>query len=227
MAVGIWDISNWDQSEWGGDPAAPVPPFGNYTELIQGVIDQLKDSQVDFAQARSFIVQGRSKIEQDLLKRGEIPRPMVARGTSTTNDQGGVTVPPDFIRPRSMRIGNRVARYVAPEKIPNSTEGYGDQAVEMDYIQRIPELSDANPINWVLALSPNLYLYAACLFYVPWSHEPEVFGLWNSFYQDALDGCRKAFGSRPRGNINTFKGRPFNAVYTITGDQIRFGGLRV
>jgi len=58
---------------------------------------------------------------------------------------------------------------------------------ELLYYQQIPSLSDSNATNWLLAMSPDLYLYGALLQASPYLQNDERMAVWGSAYQGAIN----------------------------------------
>ncbi len=58
---------------------------------------------------------------------------------------------------------------------------------ELLYYQSIPALSDANPSNWLLVMSPDLYLYGALLQASPYLQNDERMAVWGTSYQGAIN----------------------------------------
>ena len=228
--TGVWDITAWDESVW-ADASVPFNPLlASYTELIAALIGQsgfLKDSGVSADQAKIFIRQAESKIQRDLLDKRfgpGVPAFMIARGTSSTDAQSGVTVPADHLKTRAIRVNGEPARYVSQEKILTNMPGYSDAPVSLDYYQRLPQLSDANPTNWLLTIAPDVYIWASCLQFVPWGKEEAVLRLWQTFYEDAMHGVKTAYAAQPRGSLQRTKGLVYRNFYTVIGSTLIFGG---
>ncbi len=58
---------------------------------------------------------------------------------------------------------------------------------ELLYYQQIPSLSDSNTTNWLLTMSPDLYLYGALLQASPYLQNDERMAVWGSAYQGAIN----------------------------------------
>ncbi|PGH59457.1 hypothetical protein CRT60_00295 [Azospirillum palustre] len=59
-------------------------------------------------------------------------------------------------------------------------------SVELTYLAKVPPLSDANPTNWVLTNSPDLYIYATLLESAPYLKEDARLTVWGQLYDAAL-----------------------------------------
>ena len=223
---GVWNITTWDASLWTSETTPNIPPVSNYTDLQSEVADIIKSTAVKATDIQNFINRAHDKIIRDLLSdkygRG-VPAPMMARGESVTDAQSGVTVPDNFIKARDVRVGGLPSRYVSPEQVETGSPGLGESPVVMDYYYRPPQLSEANPTNWLLEIAGDTYVYGACLQYAPWSKEFDMLPLWTPFYEDAIKGVKIAFGPQPRGNLTRRKSNHYASYYTIVGSTILFG----
>ena len=224
LPPGVWNLTRFDQSVWTATSVPYDPLLEDYTALVDAVVDLIRDKQVDAAQARLFIRQAHDEIQHELLtqKRGEPPYQMLVRATTTTTDNGTVSLPPNFIKARDVRINDVPSRYVSPESIPENSSGLGLAPVLMDYYERMPVLSEANPTNWLLAISPSTYLYRCGLVYVPWAQREEKYSLWARSYNEAITALMEANTSRPRGGFASFKARPYWTGYSIIGSALVF-----
>lgn len=63
----------------------------------------------------------------------------------------------------------------------------GSYPAELLYYAKIPSLSDAEPTNWLLIESPDIYLYGALVQSAPYLKEDERIGTWASLYQKLHD----------------------------------------
>ena len=62
----------------------------------------------------------------------------------------------------------------------------GEYSVELDYVQKIPALSDNDPTNWLLEEFPDAYLYGALIHSAPYLVEDERLATWTALYSAAL-----------------------------------------
>jgi len=75
------------------------------------------------------------------------------------------------------------------------------------YYQKIPALTQADPVNWLLTKAPNVYLFGALMQAAPYMREDERLGLFGQRFAAALNGLRSSDGmakvaravARPRG----------------------------
>lgn len=62
----------------------------------------------------------------------------------------------------------------------------GNYKIEMQYVARIPPLSDAAPGNWILDYAPDLYLYGALTHAAPYLQDDPRTQVWATLYNTAL-----------------------------------------
>lgn len=141
------------------------------TFLARGTdLDSLRDDFIDFAEA--------------YFNRNLRVAQMEEETTLTTDSSGNATLPSDFLAPRSVRRSgspnielrpismggeNRlspydtagVARYysISGTTLRVTPIEEGTDLLTLTYYEKIPALTDANTTNWLLTLSPDLYLY--------------------------------------------------------------------
>ena len=77
---------------------------------------------------------------------------------------------------------------------------------ELLYYQKIPALSDSNTSNWLLAMSPDAYLYGSLLQATPYLKDDERMGVWGATYQ---------------GIINAINGESDNTRHSASNLQLR------
>lgn len=65
---------------------------------------------------------------------------------------------------------------------PTAETGQG----ELVYFSAIPALSDAAPTNWLLTVSPDLYLYGALLHSAPYLSDDPRIAIWGGLHADIL-----------------------------------------
>lgn len=75
-------------------------------------------------------------------------------------------------------LGNRLEIY--PEA--------NDVEMDLFYYQKIPPLSDTNLSNWLLAQSPETYLYGSLLAASQFMKNDDRVPMWEKFYADAVGG---------------------------------------
>ena len=77
---------------------------------------------------------------------------------------------------------------------------------ELLYYQSIPSLSSSNSSNWLLAMSPDAYLYGSLLQASPYLKDDERMGVWGATYQ---------------GIINAINGESDNTRHSASNLQLR------
>ena len=78
-------------------------------------------------------------------------------------------------------VGTEIEVFPAPD---NTSTGY---TAELVYYAKVPVLSDSNTSNWLLSLSPDIYLYGALLQSAPYLRDDERIGVWASIYQKKVE----------------------------------------
>jgi hypothetical protein len=66
---------------------------------------------------------------------------------------------------------------------PDSTSSY---SYTIEYLERLPVLSDSNPENWLLTIAPDLYLFASLLQAEPYLHNDERLPVWQTMVNNAI-----------------------------------------
>lgn len=162
------------------------------------------------------------KLERDMLSEERPnPRQMLAQLTGTTDGNGVLALPSDFLRARSVRIDDTIYKYASSEKIeiqdsPTNTEVNGT------YYQKLEDLTDTTS-NWLLDTADDLYIWATCLQYGPWNKDNNDMSVYGSLYADALQSVCKANSLRPTGGMIQQKRVSYKSWYTVIGDSMYFG----
>lgn len=73
--------------------------------------------------------------------------------------------------------------------VPSPNTSYD---AELLYYAKIPALSDSNTSNWLLAESPDIYLYGALVQSAPYLKEDERINTWAGLYQRFVDDMMQA-----------------------------------
>tara|TARA_R100001594_G_scaffold49216_1_gene82144 strand:- start:5113 stop:5736 length:624 start_codon:yes stop_codon:yes gene_type:complete len=83
-------------------------------------------------------------------------------------------------RPRYYtHVGTEIEVY--PE--PDSSNGYTGELV---YFAKIAALSDSNTTNWLLTLSPDIYLYGSLIASAPYLRDDERLAVWGTLLTQAI-----------------------------------------
>lgn len=85
--------------------------------------------------------------------------------------------------------------------------GTQDGGYTLVYLTGIPNLSDDAPQNWLILLSPSVYLYATLLEASVYLRDDDRINLFGSGYQNALAALKKQdelqrFGPSPRPHVD-------------------------
>lgn len=78
-----------------------------------------------------------------------------------------------------------------------------DVNLKMVYYARIPDLGPSNQSNWLLARSPDLYLYSTLMQAAPYLKDDDRLGTWVQVRQAIIDGMRleSEAAMRPRSGL--------------------------
>lgn len=68
----------------------------------------------------------------------------------------------------------------------------GVRRAELLYRARVPALSDAEPVNWLLTEAPDVYLYGALLQSAPYLVDDERTQTWGALYSAAVANLNRA-----------------------------------
>jgi hypothetical protein len=179
-------------------------PLATYAELQSSIGDWLNRADL-VATIPSFI-----SIAESAHNRQIRTRQMIKRSTATVSD-AFTTLPSDMLEITNAQInGSRVTpldfvSMTEADKVrrlyPAGTSKYftivGDTLelvpnpsssveVEIVYYARIPALSASNTSNWLLLMSPDLYLYGALIASAPYLRDDERVMAWMNLYKQAL-----------------------------------------
>jgi hypothetical protein len=80
-------------------------------------------------------------------------------------------------------VGNEFQLFRVPDQAYTAT---------LIYRQRIPALSDSQPVNWLLSSHPDAYLYGALLQSAPWLRHDERVPMWSAAFEQILADIRSA-----------------------------------
>lgn len=163
----------------------------------------------------------------------EIRTPDMSKRTTASVTSGYVTLPTDWLQAITIRLpgvnGYPAMEYLSPELfydlqgqsptgptryytiignqlrlIPEPTEA---TSIEMTYYGKIPVLSDSNTSNWLLARSPDVYLYGSLVAAEAFLMNDERLGVWKGATDEIIAGIRlegeKA--ARPSGALQVRK----------------------
>lgn len=180
--------------------------FVNYTELQAGVLDWIERDDLA-AKAPQFIALAEAGFNRNLRLREQLVRVM-----TTVGDCGEAALPDDWLETKDIWLedGAKDAQLVVVpfeallriRKLegPGTPRAYaiqgrtillaplsgGSTEIKLAYFQKIPPLA-SNATNWLLALAPDLYLYAACLQAAPYLRDAEQLAVWKAGQDAVID----------------------------------------
>ena len=198
--------------------------MANRQTLRDDVRDTLSEDNANLSdsQINRMIRLATRKLERDLIdEKRPNPRQMLARLTGTTNSEGVLTLPSDYLRARSVRIDDTIYKYASSEKI-QIQDSPADTEVDGSYYQRIEDLTDTTS-NWLLDIADDLYIWATCLQYAPWNKDGEDLSVYGGLYTDALETVCKSNSLRPTGGMVQQKRVKYKSWYTVIGESMYFG----
>jgi|TARA_R110002012_G_scaffold63579_1_gene167244 hypothetical protein len=89
-------------------------------------------------------------------------------------------------------VGTEYEVYPAPD------DSY---VAEVVYYAKVTPLSDSNTSNWLLDLSPDIYLYGALIQSAPYLKDDERLAVWASIYQKLIEDMNVS-DERSRGQVS-------------------------
>jgi hypothetical protein len=183
-----------------------------YTELKTSVGDWLNRSDLTTA-IPDFISLAEAQIERTLRT-----RQMIVRANASFDAQYGA-VPSDFLETKSLKLtstnpqtpleflsidalDNKAAEYTASGKprffgvvggqfriVPTPDANY---TTELTYNAKLTKLSSSVASNWLLASSPDIYLYGSLLQAAPYLQDDARIQTWATLYERALNDLQTA-----------------------------------
>lgn len=197
----------------------------NYSELKQAVEDWLNKPEIVEA-VPTFIELAEARFNRELRLNAMMATQSLTTTTAT------VPLPADWLQHSSIVVtspANVVSSlvYVSPDEyydiLKNQMAGDpryytiinsdivlypapgGTVDMEIAYYQKIPALSSGNPSNWLIARSPDLYLYATLLAAEPYLQNDARAPMWAASVQQIMEAMRmeSVRASRPSGALST------------------------
>jgi len=183
-----------------------------YTELKTSIGDWLNRSDLTTA-IPDFISLAEAQIERTLRT-----RQMIVRANASFDAQYGA-VPSDFLEVKSLKLtstnpqtplsflsidalDNEMTKYTASGKpkffgvvggqfriVPTPDSNY---TTELTYYAKLTKLSSSVSSNWLLASSPDIYLYGALLQAAPYLQDDARIQTWATLYERALNDSQTA-----------------------------------
>ena len=131
-----------------------------------------------------------------------------------TPSSGRITLPADFLNARQVRAKTNPTVNLTPTTLDFIDTRYRDRPsgtpryyavsngtmlilptttsdIELTYYQEITKLSDANTTNWLLEMSPQMYLYGAAIHSAPLLHDDQRIQLWGQLHDIAKSSVEK------------------------------------
>jgi hypothetical protein len=186
--------------------------LSTYTELKTSIGDWLNRSDLTTA-IPDFISLAEAQIERTLRT-----RQMIVRANASFDAQYGA-VPSDFLETKSLKLtstnpqtplqflsidalDNEAANYTASGKpkffgvvggqfriVPTPDANY---TTELTYYAKLTKLSSSVASNWLLASSPDIYLYGSLLQAAPYLQDDARIQTWATLYERALNDLQTA-----------------------------------
>lgn len=186
--------------------------LSTYAELRTSIGDWLNRSDLS-ATIPDFISLAEAQIERTLRT-----RQMIVRANASFDSQYG-TLPSDFLEAKSLKLTStnpptplsfltidaldqQSSTYTASGK-PKFFGVVGNQlriqpapdgtyTTELTYFAKLTKLSNSVTSNWLLASSPDIYLYGALLQAAPYLQDDARIQTWATLYERALNDLRTA-----------------------------------
>jgi hypothetical protein len=183
-----------------------------YAELKTSIGDWLNRSDLTTA-IPDFISLAEAQIERTLRT-----RQMIVRANASFDAQYGA-VPSDFLEVKSLKLTStnpqtplsflsidaldaEMTKYTASGKpkffgvvggqfriVPTPDSNY---TTELTYYAKLTKLSSSVSSNWLLASSPDIYLYGALLQAAPYLQDDARIQTWATLYERALNDAQTA-----------------------------------
>jgi len=186
--------------------------LSTYAELKTSIGDWLNRSDLTAA-IPDFISLSEAQVERTLRT-----RQMIVRANAYFDAQYGA-VPDNFLETKSLKLtstnpqtplqflsidalDNEAANYTASAKpkffgvvggqfrlVPTPDSNY---TTELTYYAKLTKLSSTVTTNWLLASSPDIYLYGALLQAAPYLQDDARIQVWSSLYDRAMSELQTA-----------------------------------
>jgi hypothetical protein len=204
----------------------------NYTQLKSNIADFLNRSDLT-AVIPTFIELAESQMERPLRV-----RQMIARATASVDTQYSA-VPADFLEAKTFKITSsnpiQPIEFLTPEQMDDRDQLYsnapgmpkyftivgnqirvsprpdGTYTAELMYFSKLPKLSDSVTTNWLLASSPDAYLYGSLMQAAPYLKDDERVAVWGSLYNTAIESIKFADQSASASGLIRARVKPFGA----------------
>jgi len=186
--------------------------LSTYAELKTSIGDWLNRSDLS-ATIPDFISLAEAQIERTLRT-----RQMIVRANASFDSEYG-TVPADFLETKSLKLTStnpiKPLEFLTMDDMDQARSQYtasgkprfftvvGNQfriaptpdstyTAELIYFAKLTKLSNSVASNWLLASSPDIYLYGALLQAAPYLQDDARIQTWATLYERALNDLRTA-----------------------------------
>jgi len=186
--------------------------LSTYAELKASVADWLNRSDLTSA-ITDFVSLAESQMERDLRT-----RQMIVRANATISDEYSA-LPNDYLEAKSFKLTgtNPISPLVfqsinAMDDLQVSYTSSGQPKYfcviggqirvlpvpdtsyvsELIYYAKLSKLSNSNTTNWLLTLSPDVYLYGSLLQAAPYLQDDARIQVWAGLYQKGIDALNLA-----------------------------------
>ena len=182
--------------------------LNNYNNLKASISTWLARKDLD-AQIPDFITLAEARLNNNAEFR---VMPMVCKLVASVSGTE-IGLPDDYLGMRILRhTSGKELTQVSPERLGDYKQctgdlprvycnlgrrleiwpGASDTSMELFYYQKIPALSDTNLNNWLLAQSPDTYLYGSLLAATQYMKNDERVQMWGQMYADSVGGITSA-----------------------------------
>ena len=186
--------------------------LSTYAELRTSIGDWLNRSDLS-ATIPDFISLAEAQIERTLRT-----RQMIVRANASFDSQYGA-VPSDFLEVKSLKLTSTnpptPLSFLTVDLLDEQSSSYtasgkpkffgvvgnqlrvqpapdGTYTTELTYFAKLTKLSNSVTSNWLLASSPDIYLYGALLQAAPYLQDDARIQTWATLYERALNDLRTA-----------------------------------
>jgi hypothetical protein len=186
--------------------------LSTYAELRTSIGDWLNRADLA-ATIPDFISLAEAQIERTLRT-----RQMIVRANASFDQQYGA-VPADFLETKSLKLTSTnpptPLSFLTVDLLDEQSSGYtasgkpkffgvvgnqfrilptpdGTYTTELTYYAKLTKLSNSVTSNWLLASSPDVYLYGALLQAAPYLQDDARIQTWATLYERALNDLRTA-----------------------------------
>lgn len=204
----------------------------NYAQLKSNIADFLNRSDLT-AVIPTFIELAESQMERPLRV-----RQMLTRATAPLDTQYSA-LPADFLESKTFKITSsnpiQPIEFLTPEQMDDRDQLYssapgmpkyfsiiGTQirvspvpdatyTAELLYTAKLAKLSDTVTTNWLLAASPDAYLYGSLMQAAPYLKDDERVAVWGTLYNTAIESIKLADQNASASGLIRARVKPFGA----------------